>query len=513
MTTQALQFVLLYFIIFVLSARHSLVVGTVGPMVYGFIGTVFGFSKLMPDMSFGDVGLHIDLAVMCASVAIIILAKVHIDRSKLELFEVLESQKEQIVTEKVLRYEAEFAKEAILFNDSSKPHCQVDKISQGDSLVPSNVHSAPAILEPLINLTGEDLCLQGTGDCLPSHAMVWTETAKLPQNLCSLVPGDKILCYDNLAKNVTYAKIEKLQKSTNTEWVNLLMQDGSTLQVTTDHPVAVQPERGAVHDQRCMRAGMLKAGRDRIMMLKMVWVPISAVSHFSSAESESAEILQSDSITISVEQRERHEIFVTTGDKNGNPGPPIAVGSSDRSLDLFGVWKNKNTFVHFAFNAEAGLKRSNSDPGLMGSKTDSFQHDSSIGTTTSAQLVLKSDTSTTESACTSSISKASESGSRIIKIGRAPYDEPLSNVASLSAVSQLKSKGIPSFGSEHPASMCVSPCSFQFSGLVNPARRSCTAGALCEYCHDPSHHSRMTSKLRKPSRVPQHIAQRKIEQI
>jgi hypothetical protein len=525
-TTQAFQFLLLYFILFVLSAKQSCVVGALGPLVYCVVATV-GTTKLIPNLSVGELGFQVDIFVMLMSVAFMVLAKVLIDGSKLKLFEVLETQRGQIVTEKVLRCEAEFAKEVVLSTAgeqgaASRKYCkweQWDSRFDEQLLALSEAESAPAILDALVPKT-EDSCIQGSGDCLPSHAMVWAEGTKLPQPLRSLAPGERILCYDILSKNLTYATIERLEESTNTEWVKLSMEDGSMLEVTTDHPVSVQAEGGAIFNQSCMRAGELKAGRDRLLMLKMVWVPVADVSHVSSGPSKdagpadglpSAEIPNSSSITISVEQRERHEIFVTTGDKNGKPGPPIAVGSSDRSMDFFGSWRKKNTFVHFHTGGNPVLKRSNSDPGFAGSGSLSLPQ-----TVPPPPLSSTADASTTESCCTSTISKLSDSGDCFVKIGRAPYNDPISNVASLSAYSQLQSKGIPSFGSDHPSHMCRSPCSFQFAGLVNSGRHCCTAGALCEYCHDPGHQAHMSSKLRKLSRLPKHLAKtkgRRIEKI
>jgi hypothetical protein len=522
-TTQALQFLLLYFILLVLSTRQSCVVGLLGPVVYCFIGNVFGMNKLSPNLSIGENGFQMDIIVMTMSVAFMVLAKVLIDRSKLELFQVLETQKEQIVTEKVLRCEAEFAKEVVLSavggqGAASKEPCKWDQWDarfDAKSFAPSHAETAPAMLAPLVPKT-DDACMQGSGDCLPSHAMVWTESAKLPQLLRSLAPGERILCYDNLSKNLTYASIERLEESTNSEWVKLSMEDGSMLEVTTDHPVSVQADDGAIFNQSCMRAGELKAGRDRLLMLKMMWVPVADVRHVSAGpgtngepadDFPSVENPQPSSITISVEQRERHEIFVTTGDKNGKPGPPIAVGSSDRSMDFFGSWRKKNTFVHFQMGGNPVLKRSNSDPGFTGSGSFSLRQ------VEPPPLSSKGDTSTIVSTCTSTISKPSDSGDCVIKIGRAPYDDPISNAAYLSALARLKSKDIPSFGSDHPSHMCRSPCSFQFAGLVNAGRHTCTAGALCEYCHDSRHQSNMSSKLRKLSRLPKHLAKTKGRRI
>jgi hypothetical protein len=523
-TTQIFQLLLLYFVLFVLSPRQSCFVGVLAPLVYCFIGTVFGTSKLMPNLSFGELGFQLDLTLMIIGVGIMVLAKVLIDRSKLKLFEVMESQREQIVTEKVLRCEAEFAKEAVLsttvgHDDKAQAHHHSTFGFDLRSNAPSHVETAPSVLAPLVP-TGADACAQGSGDCLPSHTMVWTESAKLPQLLSSLAPGERILCYDTLSKSMTYAAIEKLTRSTNTEWVKLWMQDGSMLEVTTDHPVVVQPEDASLFRERCMRAGELEAGRDRLLMLKMVWVPISDVRHASSALGEDgsppAVPPMLDSITISVEQRERYEIFVTTGDKNGNPGPAIAVGSSDRSIDDHGKWRKKNTFIDYSAAEQPGLKRSKSDPGLSKLSSGLLQSASSINTTTLLSTVPKSDVSSmAESGCTSTVSRASTGDDCVVKIGRAPYDDPSSNVASLAAMAHLTSKGIPSAGSDHPMYACTSPCSFQFAGLLNSGRYSCKAGPLCEYCHDTQHQPYISSKLRKLSRRPKHLAKtaRRIEQI
>jgi hypothetical protein len=82
-------------------------------------------------------------------------------------------------------------------------------------------------------------------------------------------------------------------------------------------------------------------------------------------------------------------------------------------------------------------------------------------------------------------------------------------------MAHLTSKGIPSAGSDHPMYACTSPCSFQFAGLLNSGRYSCKAGPLCEYCHDTQHQPYISSKLRKLSRRPKHLAKtaRRIEQI
>jgi hypothetical protein len=121
---------------------------------------------------------------MFVSVAIMAHAKILLDRSKLELFQVLERQGEQIVTEKVLRCEAEFAKEAMVSTVVERhglltEHLIADKIVDTGSLGPSHVESAPAILASLAS-KDVDACVQGVGDCLPLHARVWTEGAKLP---------------------------------------------------------------------------------------------------------------------------------------------------------------------------------------------------------------------------------------------------------------------------------------------------------------------------------------------
>jgi hypothetical protein len=83
-------------------------------------------------------------------------------------------------------------------------------------------------------------------------------------------------------------------------------------------------------------------------------------------------------------------------------------------------------------------------------------------------------------------------------------------------MANLTSKCIPSVGSDHPMHMCTSPCSFEFGGLVKSGRYSCRAGVLCEYCHDTSHQPYMSSRLRRLSRLPKHLAKteaRRIAQI
>jgi hypothetical protein len=103
---------------FVLPAKRSLFVGFAAVTLY-CANVIFINCYVLPNIfgeySFGS-ALPTNLIIMVITVGIAIRAKLTIDRSKFSLFRLLEIQKGEIVNEKILRCQAEFAKDALLDN-------------------------------------------------------------------------------------------------------------------------------------------------------------------------------------------------------------------------------------------------------------------------------------------------------------------------------------------------------------------------------------------------------------
>jgi hypothetical protein len=355
--------------------------------------------------------------------------------------------------------------------------------------------------------------------------MAWVEDCKLPQTLSSLQPDQRILCYDNLAKTLTYAPVVKVEGSKNADWVQVTLEDGSVLNMTKDHPVAAQTARnlrnGALmSNQLCIHAAELQPQENCLMMLKIVWTPISSVKHFTGpkgdSENTSASDLDKEWITLTVKQPERHEIFVTQGDKNGLAAMPtgFAVGSADRFTSCGGEQPIRNTFLHFHADGPPELRRSKSDPCLNTSaiavndaveaRTGRHAHRHPKGSQRSSSAGSKRSSHCSSNLTSTLSSPCSEGGGDsacVVKVGP-PSGEGRQEVASLSDILLSRNGGFPSIGSKHPPGQCQFPCAFHFTNVRHPDKLQCKAGVLCEFCHDVRHHPKWKSRLRKTRSKP-----------
>lgn len=78
------------------------------------------------------------------------------------------------------------------------------------------------------------------------------------------------------------------------------------------------------------------------------------------------------------------------------------------------------------------------------------------------------------------------------------------SLARLTDVLAMQANQIPSVGSTHPRNVPCKACSFHFTHIHNPARRSpCKASYMCEFCHDNmSHNEQWHGRVRKTRRAP-----------
>lgn len=327
-----------------------------------------------------------------------------------------------------------------------------------------------------------------SSDCLPATAHVWVEGKTVPQSVCTLRAGERVLCYDSLTGGLKYAAISNVssvEREALTKWVTLVLEDGVTLEVTAEHPVfAWSDEAGpevssGLHKEpgRCLRAVDLQAGRDRLMVLKTVAVPVHSVesgvaratgdgcaechTHEGSRHvpcSACGEV-PACQVELTVQQPERHSIFVARGP--GGPACAMAVGSSD--LVVGEVLHHRLCRVTHTFLASAASsslagsqRRTRSAPSVCVNPT-------MVPAATSA--AVGAEDRTPGSSLTSDTSLRA-SGPR---------------VSSPSGLSQKA--GLPSVGSAQCSQGTCTPCAFHARWLRQPQAKPCRNGALCAYCH------------------------------
>jgi len=255
------------------------------------------------------------------------------------------------------------------------------------------------------------------------------------------------------------------------QWVNVVLADGSSMLMTSDHPV----HRDA--GKRAIKAAKLKPGKDSIMLLKMVPVFVESVIPMAPKEGSTPHAR----VTLSVQHEERHSIFV------GAPGqnPCIAVGSagvdawSYRSSELDnGSTKVtvKNTFIHASQPRSEdvpALRRSNSAPCLQ---RDGGEHNRADDT---AGWQAFGDQGSIDYSHDISVS-SSESSEGSVDIMIPEID---GNPCGVSRALHVRKEGLSSFGGAmHKQGECRA-CVFS-SKNSKGIPGICAMGALCTFCHE-----------------------------
>jgi len=406
--------------------------------------------------------------------------------------------------------------------------------SQANSLA---ANSAPAEMTNRVHqrpIAGSLQECEG-GDCLPKTAQVWVESCTLPKSIDSILPGDRILCYDNLANGLSFAPVVTAvpaKHNPTSDSVTVTMADGSVLTTTADHPLAIQSEARDLN-RGCVRACDLQAGNS-LMMLRIDGVKVTSVEHSSKSQvEENGSPLQAEWMTITMAQPERHEILVASQEQKkakSFQARAIAVGSCDRALDDHRALIVKNTFLHSREHCgnsschrstSAPPRLAHSKPSLRLEGTSSAAHKPYLQTENSSEVmnivsvIGKSSTSGMPSNSGKSIESESNSehtsesmsepsdkcNASSVKLGFPVPSEPVSvSRARLSDIRTMKSNGLDSAGSCHVGMPC-SPCSFHFCHLRWPDTRTpCKAKFMCEFCHDVTHNPEWRAMLRKNRR-------------
>ena len=179
--------------------------------------------------------LHADLVCMGATMLVMLIAKGMIHRSHLAAFMESERQRQEIISEKVLRCKAEFKNEPLQpLNCDSRTTSDVETESDAISkkYETRSIASAPAQFMraeySFAEFLEDALFKECTGDCLRCDAVVWVEGETSPVLLENLRPGEKVLCYDTLAHTPKFVPLQNISQSAGDnkdQWVIVTLED------------------------------------------------------------------------------------------------------------------------------------------------------------------------------------------------------------------------------------------------------------------------------------------------
>jgi len=350
---------------------------------------------------------------------------------------------------------------------------QAKNQNQSPHLPLPSLHSAPTI----VNITPETRLLTACeDDCLLPDSVAWVEGQPMPQPLSTLISGQKVLCHDNVSKGLKYAEILDVKTESGTaKWVSVVLEDGTSLQMTANHPV--QPLTGSHSGAMgAVRAMDLCPGSDYLMVLKTMPVLVQEV--------EAGEAESEDRVFLTLRQPQRHSLFVASPPRGGGAGVPtvqtMAVGSADvvptRSTHAITV---KNGFIDLPErDAMPVLKRSNSAPPdvletkwlpSISSAMSSSLDDSSVArfSEEDVELILAPSTR-----------PAWRGG---VGLGLEP--RYVADAVALSEVLSIQGASLRSFGSfAHAQGNCKS-CLFS-NRVEHNGGIACSKGVFCERCHE-----------------------------
>eukprot|EP00931_Biecheleriopsis_adriatica_P113343 TRINITY_DN8834_c1_g1_i11.p1 TRINITY_DN8834_c1_g1~~TRINITY_DN8834_c1_g1_i11.p1 ORF type:complete len:626 (-),score=93.02 TRINITY_DN8834_c1_g1_i11:875-2752(-) len=375
-------------------------------------------------------------------------AKAGKDKASLMLFQLLESQRSQVIGEKIKRCEAEF--------ESSK--LQTLALKKGDGgHQPSELSSESKFCRTLIScparcaIHSKSLVLEsecGDGDdCLPGTSRVYVEgmTGAL-QELRNLRPGHKVLSLDTLTGQLDYVKVSDIKASScPEEMIQIVLEDASTIVVTADHPMPVNDSEHAM--PQTLQAKDLQPGVQAITTWKSEDVRIKEVSKLNVGPAGREENIYA----VSTEHPERYKMLVAgQGDQS-----MIAAGFANLSTQR-AIYQN--SFLELVeATPSPHLERSASDPELY-------------------LLDMHTD---------SSVNVSDGEADLALSVSQDHSGEAVANV------------NLPSLGSAgHMTGRCR-VCHFQDRHLQDKSKPACANGANCEFCHFPHVPKRERQKLRR----------------
>jgi len=394
------------------------------------------------------------VAMMCTmSFAIKQIIEMH----EHKLFCELHKQRQQTVQEKVLRCAAEFEREQL---KGGNIHLELHT-SENDECNTQSAVSAPAVVQQPGQIASVNQLVCSGSSCLPCAAEVWKEGHSVPTPVQEVAPDDRVLCLDEWTGSIIYLPITEVHitDAHQTSWVMVTLEDGSMQQMTSDHPVCPH-----AHGQPCpwSRACDLKPAYHTIPVLKLMHVPVKAIKHLEVDTTSTQAGMNSKKVSLSVNDNRRYTVLACCGpEQEGQCCMAVGAVAPLGAKEVF----SHNTFLHVVTEDFGVLRRCMSEPALHTtnmppSNTGTNNVSSSGGAT-----------STTES--------SGDTASILI------WDQ---DVCKASFVAALRSKNLPSAGSDLHESGNCRPCLFHTR--QNKQWASCWKGRLCSHCHVTAGHMR-----------------------
>ncbi|CAK0908883.1 unnamed protein product, partial [Prorocentrum cordatum] len=280
--------------------------------------------------------MYIETVLMWGTMLLGLFAKRTLEQAQRPLCLALESGKDEIIREKVKRCTAEYEASGLMDKMNSEAPRAADACSVvGRSpRVPASIHSAPAGVQKRLSRKrrGGDQDICDSGDCLPSSASVWIENEALPQRLSTVRPGQRVLCYDNLQRGMKYTDVLDVSLAPGsecTDWMTVVLKDGTKLEMTPNHPVECfsTSDHGRTPG-RYIPASEVQAEADSIMVLKTVLVPVSSVHH-TTLDTAAGTCTSSarEWVNLSIQHPDRHTVFVSRSCEAAQGA--MAVGTLD----------------------------------------------------------------------------------------------------------------------------------------------------------------------------------------
>eukprot|EP00930_Biecheleria_cincta_P102254 TRINITY_DN9393_c0_g1_i1.p1 TRINITY_DN9393_c0_g1~~TRINITY_DN9393_c0_g1_i1.p1 ORF type:complete len:596 (-),score=89.11 TRINITY_DN9393_c0_g1_i1:17-1582(-) len=411
--------------------------------------------------------------ILVAVLLLSVLASLTRGFCQLELAKQLALTSREVVEEKVKRCAAEFQAERIQEGKAAPPTTSVASASDAESRAFTVLTAPPALLFGKIQDDPEEehVHLLDSVDCLPEHCTVQIEGSDVPVAVGSLMPGDKVLCYDHLAQTAAFRKVTDVQAkdASTSQWLRVELTDGSCMDVTGDHPMktTTQSQQNRSKGQHTLPATTTTTSAQDLVpkqhyltCIRPVQLGIKNIRSYE----ELGEMSAARRISISVWQGERHSIFANLPGSAPSSLGAVAVGSADASFGFY----TKNTFVHFQ-TPQRQLARSISDSNVNYLMDWSNPH----GSNSISAYETSSKTSSASEDCVSKV--------------RFPGPVSVQNHH------RLGKNGLASIGSQH-GSGCV-PCKYHFRHVwFDPAKANgkprpgpCNRGQYCNFCHSEEH--------------------------
>jgi len=193
---------------------------------------------------------------------------------------------------------------------------------------------------------GSTPCVEAEGDCLPPDATVWVEGHNAPVRVDAVEAGARVLCFDHLTGGMKYSDVTSIQAAPgqSAAWVEVLLEDSTSLKMTADHPVYPCTSDGEPTGRgpEPVQAASLDPSLHSIQVLKLVAVPVKEVRSLTAANGEIPAGLPTSKVSVNVAQPVRHSIFASS-----QPGATacMAVASAEVNLRKQVRYQVKNTFI------------------------------------------------------------------------------------------------------------------------------------------------------------------------